>query len=142
MNFFKSIIISPTKSSYKGLFKKRVSRYELLENVTYITFVWGIQDSITIPKGYKFDGASVPSLLWTLVWNPFETDILGRALIHDYLYEIDTNKGKKFADDVFFEAMTYSWVNSIKRGLYYLAVHLFWKWEFKKNNIFLTKENE
>lgn len=123
MSFFKSIKIKPTKSKYT-MFGK-TSRYELLEDVTYVTTVWSKVDRITIPKGFIFDGASIPKIFWILVWSPWDTDILWAALVHDYLYS-KRYKNRKYCDDVLLEWMVNSGASKHKRFLIYWAVRLFW----------------
>jgi hypothetical protein len=51
---------------------------------------------ITIPKGYIWDLASVPRLLWTIC--PPDSDAELAFLIHDYLYENQINN-RKWADE-------------------------------------------
>jgi hypothetical protein len=58
---------------------------------------------IKIPKGFEFDGSSVPRFLW-FSFPPYGDFFFG-AIIHDYLYstkykakEIGFRKAKKFAD--------------------------------------------
>lgn len=60
------------------------------ELVKSFVFKWdddGRLFRITIPKGFVFDGASVPRICWTLT-GLLPTGIhLGAACIHDYLYQ-------------------------------------------------------
>tara|TARA_R110000744_G_scaffold132061_1_gene240268 strand:+ start:41 stop:415 length:375 start_codon:yes stop_codon:yes gene_type:complete len=52
--------------------------------------------SVVIPKGFMTDGSSTP---WWLKWMfpPIGRQILA-SIVHDYLYNIDKSRGKKFAD--------------------------------------------
>ena len=73
---------------------------------------------ITVPKGFIYDGASVPPPAWSIV-RPFGRT-LRASLIHDWLYDqrgrwnaamravLGTDTGesaRKLADDIFREAM-------------------------------------
>ena len=62
--------------------KNNINNYKLLQDVNV-----RISDGriIKIPKGYVWDLASVPRLLWSLV--PPDSDAELAFLIHDYLYE-------------------------------------------------------
>lgn len=44
--------------------------------------------TITIKRGYVSDGASIPSLFWTLLQEqPFSGKLIPSALVHDVLYQ-------------------------------------------------------
>ncbi len=70
-----------------------------------VTVDVGGPTSFTIPKGYKFDGHSVPRVLWALS-PPFGRDIYA-ALVHDYMYEYAKTLGvdRSFADDAYDKIM-------------------------------------
>lgn len=57
-------------------------RYRLMHDYTYRSHSW----QITVPRGFEWDGASVPRFLWSL--SGIRPDGLQRAaaLVHDYLY--------------------------------------------------------
>jgi hypothetical protein len=55
-------------------------RYVLLEDYV-IAPGW-----ITIPKGYKWDGASIHRFLWPFAGSPFTPKFMRASLVHDYLY--------------------------------------------------------
>ena len=53
--------------------------------------VWGdLPDgrrfSITVRRGFEFDGASIPRFLWRLCGHPMEVPRIAAALAHDWLY--------------------------------------------------------
>ena len=54
-----------------------------LDEDVEVSLSWG--DKLTIKKGYRFDGHSVPRILWTF-FPPFGLDIYA-ALVHDFIYE-------------------------------------------------------
>ena len=62
--------------------RNNINQYKLLEDVA-IKLSFG--DVIKIPKGYIWDLASVPRLLWAIV--PPDSDAELAFLLHDFLYE-------------------------------------------------------
>jgi len=72
--------------------------------------------SITIPKGFISDGASVPKPLWGIV-SPYDPEVRDAALIHDYFYRtpgarlVSSDKvtnvyvSRKMADEIFLEEL-------------------------------------
>ena len=84
------------------------SRRFLVTQDWYYTLPDGTR--IVIPKGFIFDGASVPRFLWPIL-DPFGI-LLIAGLIHDFCYRynfllnasfkpIHISMGQKFADDLF-----------------------------------------
>ena len=71
------------------------SKYRLVEP---LSFQLSNGDCIEIPKGFEWDGSSVPRFLWWLL--PPDGDFEVGALIHDYLYikKRELNYTRKFAD--------------------------------------------
>lgn len=39
-----------------------------------------------IPKGFVFDGASIPRVLWSLLGGPFHPRVIDASCVHDKLY--------------------------------------------------------
>jgi len=64
-------------------------------------------DGVKIPKGFRWDGASIPRFLWALIYSPFHPDVMAPSMVHDYLYRYhdgqDGNRvfTRKAADDLF-----------------------------------------
>lgn len=78
--------------------------------------------TITIPKGFQTDYASVPRLFWVLVppWGNY-----GRAaVVHDYLYK-NQDYTRKECDDIFRDAMVSSGVKKWRISIMYRAVRWF-----------------
>ena len=84
--------------------------------------------SITIPKGFKTDGASIPRLFWWLGWKPFDNDTLYPAIIHDFLYR--WHFPRLIADLIFLKMMENYGVCWIKRWTYFIAVRLFGRFTY------------
>lgn len=78
-----------------------VRKWELVYGWSFKTKIDGKKREIYIPKGFIFDGASIPRWLWWLL-QPMGI-LLIPGLIHDYAYRHrclkDTKGGIKFSDD-------------------------------------------
>lgn len=73
----------------------------------------------TIPKGYCYDGASIPRLFWRLIGSNTDNSFLIPALIHDVLCENHNyiNNDRALSTRVFNALLTESKVNPVKRFL-------------------------
>lgn len=90
---------------------------------------------ITVPKGFKYDGASTPKILWWIL--PRDGVHRAAALIHDYLYEFEGNMpdgqafSRKQADTIFYKMLKDYGVASWRAAVAYRAVrvagYFFWK---------------
>lgn len=66
-----------------------------------VTFRYGHHEMV-VPKGFEFDGASVPRWIWWIHgFAPWERDTLLAALIHDYLCEHPEELPRIIADAIF-----------------------------------------
>lgn len=85
---------------------------------------------VTIPPGYRFDGASIPRCLWSLIGSPFEPSLMKAACVHDWYCEhtADCYQSRVIGDAVFFYLLTKAGVARWRRVLMYLGVRLnsFW----------------
>ena len=77
--------------------------------------------SITVKKGFDFDGASIPQALWSVYGNPLSGEFRIAALVHDALYASE-KLPRKLADDIFLDLMKQHKVGYIKRQTMYYAV--------------------
>jgi hypothetical protein len=70
-----------------------------VELVEPFIFEWNdpLPQQIVIPKGFTFDGASVPQLAWTLTGILPIGLPLGGAAVHDYTYQ---RKGRLIRDEL------------------------------------------
>lgn len=70
-----------------------------------------------VPKGYCFDGASVPRFFWRVIGSNTDNKFLMAALIHDVLCENHQyiNNDKNFSTQVFNALLEASDVNPLKR---------------------------
>lgn len=82
----------------------------------------------TIPKGFEWNGASIPSIFWSILFvTPFHHTVRRASLVHDYLYTQDVYR--PLADVVFLKLMKQDGCNWAQRSVMYLAVRLF-GWAF------------
>jgi len=102
--------------------------FELLENFSFYR-TGKEEETITVPKGFLTDFASIPQFAWS-IYPP-----LGKygkaAVIHDWLYKQAGLQGhykRKDCDDIFLDGMTVLGVSFISRHIIYNMVRLFgWK---------------
>ena len=80
--------------------------------------------SITVKKGFDFDGASIPKWLWSIYGSPLNGNYVVASLIHDGLYA-SQKVSKSVSDKIFLDTMKQSNVGYIKRTSMYLAVKTF-----------------
>lgn len=90
-----------------------------------------------IPKGYCYDGASIPRAFWRIIGSNTDNTFLIAALVHDVLCEnhkfIDCDKN--FSTEVFNALLEASSVCAIKRCLMKHSVNFyqnFCKWNSKE----------
>lgn len=92
-------ILRPVKIPTKGLnlfqrFLKsfEARKWEVIED--YTLYLPWLNENVLVPKGFIFDGASVPRFLWLLV-DPTGILFLG-SLIHDFGYRYNCLINEKF----------------------------------------------
>ena len=75
------------------------------------------QYSFRIPKGYCYDGASIPRLFWRVIGPGTDNRFLIPALIHDILCEHHNyiNNDRSFSTNVFNALLEVSGVKNMKR---------------------------
>ena len=101
----------------------------LLEDVV----VESLGYSVTVKKGFDFDGASIPKWLWSIYGSPLNGNYVVASLIHDGLYA-SQKVSKKVSDKIFLDIMKQSNVGYIKRTSMYLAVKIFGGKDWKEAN--------
>ena len=81
----------------------------------------------TIPKGYCFDGASIPRLFWRIIGAPTDNSFLIAAMVHDTLCENHyyIMNDRQLSTDVFNALLETSRVGKFKRYLMKHSVNLF-----------------
>ena len=83
--------------------------------------------SFSIPKGYCYDGASIPRLFWRIIGPNTDNKFLVSALIHDVLCENHgyVNNDRSFSSEVFNALLEASGVFGFKRFLMKNSVDIF-----------------
>jgi hypothetical protein len=93
-----------------------------------ITTLPGVVHTVSIPVGYRFDGASIPRLAWSLIGAPFEPDFCLAACVHDWYcdhsHELGDYQARVIGDAVFFRLLQRAGVSRLRRMLMYGAVRL------------------
>ncbi len=90
-------------------------------------------DRIEIKKGFIYDGASIPSVFWSLIGSPFTGEYTRPALIHDALY-CTHYYTKDETDTMFYMQMLACKVSEDKAMAIYYAVKFFGGGVFNNHN--------
>ena len=113
--FLSDLVVSPMVVTSNTFSLKEDLIYKLSNGIVMV-----------IPKGFVYDGASIPSIL-TNILPRFGYKYDRASCLHDWLYAaINThNYNRKECDEVFYEAMLSDKVNKNLAKLIYLAVRVF-----------------
>lgn len=118
----------PTGDYRAPWIKGRGPRRQLVDN--FIIEVWtpeGRTQTICVPRGYIFDGASIPWFLWW-AFPPGYDAAWEAAAVHDFIYShLYHWHSKDFADRVFKAVMLEQGANPVIAQAFYLSVHHFGK---------------
>ncbi|MBE3030102.1 DUF1353 domain-containing protein [Campylobacter sp. RM9344] len=93
-------------------------RFELVEDYAY-----GI---VTIPKGYRTNGANVPRIFWS-IFPPNSPEYLSAIVVHDYLCD---KERYKLADKVLKQMMIALNVAKWKIYTFYFACRVYHKLKY------------
>ena len=88
-------------------------KFKLLAPVKY--------KDITIPAGFRTDGATIPRCFWCF-YPPNRTDYIPAAIIHDYLCSLGEYRK---ADEYFKEALTELHIDKFTIFIFYNAVRFY-----------------
>lgn len=96
----------------------KVTLFDHIKNAVY---------NFTIPKGYCYDGASIPRIFWRIIGSNTDNTFLIPALIHDYMCEHHdcVNHDCSFSTEIFNALLITEKVNPIKRFLMKNSVAMF-----------------
>lgn len=109
-----------------------INRKDLYVELTDISS--NITFTFTVPKGYCWDGATIPRIFWRLIGAKTDPVFLIPSMIHDVLCEHHeyVDNDRYFADKVFERLLYVSGVPAFNRWLMFHSVDLWQKlcgWE-------------
>lgn len=113
--------------------RKSIERYPFINKknlqVRLVNYKKDKTYNFEIPKGYCYDGASIPRLFWRIIGSNTDNRFLIPALIHDILCENHSfiDNDRKFSTEVFNALLEASEVNAFKRFLMKNSVDCFQK---------------
>ena len=113
--------------------RKSIERYPFINKknlqVRLVDYKKDKTYNFDIPKGYCYDGASIPRLFWRIIGSNTDNRFLIPALIHDILCENHSfiDNDRKFSTEVFNALLEASEVNAFKRFLMKNSVDCFQK---------------
>lgn len=113
--------------------RKSIERYPFINKknlqVRLVNYKKDKTYNFEIPKGYCYDGASIPRLFWRIIGSNTDNRFLIPALIHDILCENHSfiDNDRKFSTEVFNALLEASKVNAFKRFLMKNSVDCFQK---------------
>ena len=96
------------------------NKFELVNDLSYEEKEY----ELIIKKGFVFDGASIPRILWTTLGCPFGELYTAPACVHDALYSTTVFERKE-CDKIFHRAMRAKGVDDFTAKEMYLAVRAF-----------------
>lgn len=121
--------------------KQSIQKYPFINKrnlkVTLVDYQKNKTYNFSIPKGYCYDGASIPRLFWRVIGSNTDNRFLIPALIHDVLCEHHeyVDNDRKFSSNVFNALLEASEVCPMKRFFMKNSVDmfqkLFCKWRVK-----------
>jgi hypothetical protein len=83
-----------------------------------------------VPPGTRVDGASIPSVFWSIIGAPYTGRYREASVIHDYFCETKSRHWKA-VHKVFLDGMLARGVDKLQAQLMYLAVYRFGpRWDF------------
>jgi len=98
---------------------------DLVELINDFVFIYNGKE-YTIPKGYSWDGASIPRWAWMTTGTPFDPEHIGPSLIHDYMCENPHITGSQAKADAFYRKnLARNGVGVYRRFKEYYAVRAF-----------------
>lgn len=113
--------------------KKSVKKYPFINKVSLSVEIVDNKCSnaysFIIPKGYCFDGASVPRFFWRIIGSNTDNKFLVAAMVHDYMCENHDCVGsdRSLSTSVFNALLKVSQVGNFKRFLMKNSVDVFQK---------------
>ena len=94
---------------------------ELMDNIK------GIGYGFTIPKKFRWDGATIKPIFWLLIGSKTDARFKNPSMLHDYMCnnKYIVNFDRNFSSRVFRAMLIKAGVNRFKAQIMYLAVDLY-----------------
>lgn len=95
-----------------------------------------------IPRGYVWNGASIPKVVRPLIGSPFDGPFVTAALLHDFLYETH-GASRTYADQLFHAELLTQGAGAVRAYTMYSAVRMFGAENYNEKSIwnrFLTED--
>ncbi len=82
---------------------------------------------ITVPVGFRSDGASVPRVFWSVIFPPTDRKAIKAAVVHDYLYTYPHPVGwtRAMADKAFLDLLLECGIPKWKAYIACIGVRIF-----------------
>lgn len=106
---------------------------QLSKHWTVSVTVDSFKFDIYIFAGFKFDGASIPRVLWRLCGHPFTCPREAAALAHDWLYASHA-VDRETADKIYRELQKVLGINIISRNVEYWTLRVFGGFAWKSKS--------
>lgn len=111
--------------------KELVAKYPFINctslDVKLIDRVKDVTYGFTIPKNFRWDGATIKPIFWLLIGSKTDPRFKIPSLVHDYMCnnKYIVNFDRKFSSEVFKALLLVSGVSKLKAQIMYKAVDLF-----------------
>ena len=85
-----------------------------------------VVEGVYVKAGFKWNGASIPRVLWSTVGSPFQPKFMAPSMVHDYLYSIGDKSGlnRRQADKLFKKLLLANGVEESLAETMYSAVRV------------------
>jgi hypothetical protein len=93
---------------------------------------------VIVKSNFITDGASIPKILWSIIGNPLENDLLKPSIIHDGLYTL-MQKPRLECDKLLKEMLLFNGTSKMKAYFIYYAVRFFGASHWKKDTTDMMK---
>lgn len=95
---------------------------------------------LTVPMGFRTDGASIPRFLWRICGHPMEAPRLYLAIIHDWLYSGGVpSVSRAYADAVFRDGLLIFGISRFRAYVEWVALRVcggtHWQGKTRKETI-------
>ena len=121
-----------SKIDLKYEYKNKAKPFCLNRAILYVIDYANKRKRITVEKGFKTDGCTIPNIFWAIIGCPHSSEYIPASIIHDYILQHPelVNYNRKFASRIFKSVLITEGVKPLKAQIMYLAVDL---WQAVKN---------